>query len=176
MRHFLLFFSMVVATNFANAESVFIYGEGFNIGVKIPKGWDCSCDGKEAAEIGANAVLFKKGQNWRKAESIIFIRVNPAIDDKISEDMAADMKNYKVQHPDTKFKDLSIAHPKYKTTSKLFVKPKVSSEYVTYIAPKPFPKKNISSAMNIQKREANVDEIQAYKEITASLIWLGAKN
>ncbi len=172
MKIFLIFL-VLSNSNYAVAESVIVYGDGFSIGVKIPNGWDCSCDGKEAAKIGANAILFEKGKEWRKADSIIFLRVNSAKDDIVEKDLKADIQNYKKEHPGVQVKSFKMTHPNYKIASALFVIPKKSYEYVTYVVPNPFPKMNISSAMNVQKRQASPVEITAYREVTNSLSWLG---
>ncbi len=157
----------------AGAESAIIFGDGFRFSIHVPPGWVCNCDGKTAAEIGANALLYKKGQNWKTTDALIFLRVNESPNAKVDEDIKADMGNYKNNYPDAEYKSLMIAHLKYKTAAKLFLRPKRSAEYVTYVAPQPFPGKSISSAMNVQKREARADELNAYRDVTSSIIWLG---
>lgn len=100
------------------------------------------------------------------------MRVNSAVDEKVEEDIKADIQSYQKQYPDAKVELLKIAHPSYWIASTLFVRDRKSYEYVTYVAPKPFIGKNISIAMNVQKRKANADELEVYKKLIASVQWL----
>ncbi|QDK37974.1 hypothetical protein [Bdellovibrio sp. NC01] len=175
MKFVSLIFGILISIQ-AKSESALIFGDQFKFSIHIPNGWECLCDGKEAAKIGANAILHPKGKEWQKANAFIFLRVNSAQDDNVKEDVAADIMTYKKEYPDASVEKIDIEALKgYKKSSILFARINKSYEYVTYIAPEPFHGKNISVAMNVKSVKASDEVLDAYQEVTKSVQWLDNK-
>jgi hypothetical protein len=83
--------------------------------------------------------------------------------------MEADIRSYRTQYPQIRFKDIAIKNPAYPAVAKVFYVPGQFYEYVTYVNPglrKPFI---FSVSMNSQKSEATAKQLGAYESTVASL-------
>jgi hypothetical protein len=151
-------------------DQLLVYGEDFMFGVKEPPGWVGDTTNAEGFE--ANVVLHESGQPRDSWSGLIRIRVNAKVNENTSADMAEDMRGYKAQFPNVRFKDLSIPNQRYLTIAKLFYIPGESYEYVTYVNPGPKRAILFSVSMNTQKLEASEKELEAYKMAVQSLTLL----
>jgi len=163
---------MVTGETFARTahNSLIVYGSDFAFQVKEPKNWKGDID--NASKFGANIIFYQGKLASNSNSAIISIRVNSKVDENTADDLAYDMKQYKAQYKDIKFKDISVLHPSYRVFPKLFYRPELFYEYVTYLNPGEKIKKIISASMHIQKREATSDELMAYKNLIQSISFL----
>jgi|WetSurSiteA1Bulk_404760.scaffolds.fasta_scaffold21532_2 hypothetical protein len=172
MRNKLLVISLLAFSTLIYADEkldqLLVYGEGFVFGVKEPVGW--KADINNAAKMNANILFYHSNESFSNHRSLIYIRINKKVDENVQEDLKYDMKQYRDRYPKIQFSDISVSHASFALYAKLFYETNLFYEYVTYINPgkgKPF---TLSAAMNVQKREANAEELAAYKEIISSLI------
>jgi hypothetical protein len=163
----LLAFSTLICAE-EKLDRLLVYGDGFVFGVKEPAGW--KADTINAAKLDANILFYRSKESFSNHGPLIYIRLNKKADENVEEDLQYDMKQYRDRFPKIQFSDISVSHESFSLYAKLFYEPNNFYEYVTYINPgkgKPF---TLSAAMNVQKKEANAEELAAYKEIIASLI------
>jgi hypothetical protein len=83
--------------------------------------------------------------------------------------MAMDVNDYKKRYPSTKFADLNINHPDYKTSAKLFYTETEFYEYVAYLNPGPQYKFMFPVAMSKEKQAATKEELAAFNHVLSSL-------
>jgi len=149
-------------------DRLLVYGDGFVFGVKEPQGW--KADINNAAKLGANVLFYRANESFSNYGLLIYIRVNKKVDEDVEEDLKYDMKQYQSQYPQVQFGDIAVSHESFALYPKLFYEPNKFYEYVTYINPGKGKPLMLSVTMNAQKKEANADELKAYKEVIASLV------
>jgi hypothetical protein len=148
-------------------DSLLVYGQGFMFSVKEPSGW--VGDIENAKKYSANIIFYPTSQKYETAQTIIRVLIVNKVDESTQDDLSHDMKGYRAQYPDIKFKEIIIAHPTYRVFPKLFTVPGEFYEYVAYINPGPQKKVMFSVSMNKQKVEATLSELDVYQKIIASL-------
>jgi hypothetical protein len=148
-------------------DQLLVHGENFMFGVKEPPGW--VGDTTNAEQFNSNVVLHEVGQPAAAWIGLIRIRVDEKVDENTSADMAADMKDYKAQHPHVRFKELPIPNSHYRCLAKVFFVPGDFYEYVTYVNPGPNKPILVSVSMNTGPTEATAKELDAYKSAVQSL-------
>ena len=151
-------------------DRLIVYGDGFTFGVKEPEGWLAN-SGDLARKQQVN-VLFTPTQQAEDQQVTIRVRVNDKVDENTIEDLNYDMKQYKNDYPKAEFSDLSVAHPQYKTFTKLAYVPGQFYEYVAYVNPGNASKFDFSVAMSKKSSPANPDEMKAFETVLKSLVWL----
>jgi hypothetical protein len=148
-------------------DQLLIYGDKFLFSVKEPAGWKGDTAGAE--KFQSNVVLHEATQPAESLDGLIRVRLNDKTDENISEDMEDDIRSYRAQYPQIRFKDIAIKNPAYPAVAKVFYVPGQFYEYVTYMNPglgKPFI---FSVSMNSQKSEATAKQLGAYESTVASL-------
>ncbi len=167
----------LIAIIFFISQSVFadkkltILGKEFSFTISEPKGWYCECEGDLAANIGANAAMWRRGETMETAQPLIYLRVNSrgksAVDDIKSGIEQAKKQNSKIQ-----FKDFKVENANGETSAKIFKIGKDATEYVVYLYPKKSVKNAVSIAMHIDKREASTEEIKIFQTVVSSINWM----
>jgi len=151
-------------------DALLVYGDGFVFSVKEPQG--LIGDINEAKRYSANIIFYPKGKLNDTSQTLIRVLIVDKVDENTQKDLAYDMSTYRSKYPEIKFKDISVAHPSYRTFPKLFYIPGQFYEYVTYVNPSPGKKLMFSVSMNKQKTEATPSEFSAYKKVVKSLLLL----
>lgn len=151
-------------------DNLIIYGEGFIFSVKEPNGWTGDMD--LAEEYDANIIFYKNIDEIKKGGAIIQVYCFGKQDEKTEKDLQADIKSYKDKYKNLKQQDFLVSHKAYKCFSKLVFVDNDFYQYIVYVNPGSKYQKGISIAMNISKRKATEQELQAFKEIISSLIML----
>ncbi len=156
--------------NRAHAVNI-VYGSSFSFSVEEPKGWICECDGKKAATIRANTVLYKQGESFESAQPLVYMKVNER-GKSAQQDLDADIRSVKSQKPEMSFEKIEIDFLEGTSASSMFLVPNGTVEYVTYIYPKKSDKNALSIAMHFDKRRATPAELDAFKSIIRSIHWI----
>jgi hypothetical protein len=154
-------------------DRLLVYGEGFALGVKEPRGWRGDTEG--AGKWGANIVFYRATETLDNASTVIRILVGEKTDENTAADLAYDMKGYRERFPKVQFIDLDVSHPSYPVFGKLFSVAGSFYEYVVYLNPgkgKPFL---LSASMNKSVRPATEEQLAAFRDIVASLVMLSGK-
>jgi hypothetical protein len=164
-----ILFAMLLETGAQAADrldNLLIQGENFSISVKEPMGWQG--DSNTSADHG-NLVLHRMNESHQNAKAVIRVLVANKTDENTIEDLKYDMASYRKQYPKVQFKDISVKHPEYSTYPKLFYVDTDFYEYVTYLNPgKSYPY-IICVSMNLKKKEASKEDIEAYSSVIESL-------
>jgi hypothetical protein len=148
-----------------------VYGEGFSFMVKEPDGWRSDI-GKIASKYGANVVFLPSAQESRKLDVTIRVRVNQKQDENTIEDLNYDLQGYREEYPDAKFSELDVTHAEYGTFAKLVFVPKQFYEYVAYVNPGRETRFTFSVAMSRRNSPAMDAELNAFRTVLRSVIWL----
>jgi hypothetical protein len=151
----------------ADKSSVLIYGEDYILILKEPPGW--VSDTKQASKFGAHVILYPRGKQPDDADALIQIQVNRKDGEDIDDKLLSDVQSYKKQHPEVAFAPMEVAHPRYKTTSKLFLVKDKYYQYVTYLNPGPSVPLLLSAQLARFQRKATKEELGAYEEVVRSL-------
>jgi hypothetical protein len=152
----------------AFGSGLVVYGEAFSFMVSEPVNWIGDTD--NAVKMQANIIFYKNQPASRAA--VIRVRVNDKVDENTMEDLSYDMQQYQANYPDLRFSDISVAHHRYRVFPKLFFIPNVFYEYVAYVNPGADVDKMFSVSMNVKNREATTDELNAYKRVIDSLLFI----
>ena len=147
-----------------------VYGNDFIFSLKEPTGW--IGDIKIARQYYANIVFYKTKEDLKNGGVFIQVFSFKKQDENTEGDLEYDIKGYKDRYPDLKQQDLVVNHNVYKCFSKCVFVDKKFYQYTVYVNPGPKYKKGVSFSMNIQKRQATDNELQAFSQIIASLIML----
>lgn len=164
----LFVFSFLPALAKESSDNLIIYGEGFAFTVKEPMGW--RAETQNIKQFGADVIFYQNRFKYENANALIRVLVVPKTDENTALDLSYDMDRYRSRYPNIQFQDIKAGHPTYSNYSKLFLVPKGFSEYVTYLNPGNGIPRIISISMNVQKREAEKEELEAYRNIMKSLI------
>jgi hypothetical protein len=151
-------------------DQLLVYGHGFAFTVKEPFGW--VGDTENAAQFDANLLLHETSQPHESTSGLIRIRVNDKVNENTNADMEADMRDYRTQYPDVKFKDIPAKAARYLCLAKIFYVPGEFYEYVAYINPGPQKPGLFSVSMNAGKSEASAAELSAYESVLQSLTFV----
>jgi hypothetical protein len=151
-------------------DQLLVYGDGFVFSVKEPIGW--VGDTETAAQIDANLLLHETSQPHESTSGLIRIRVNDKVDENTNADMEADIRDYRTQYPEVKFKDIPAKAGRYLCLAKVFYVPGEFYEYVAYINPGLGKPILFSVSMNTGKSEASTAELSAYESVLQSLTLL----
>lgn len=154
-------------------DSLIVYGDDFAFSVHEPTGWIGDTD--NAASVGANIVFYKSSETFDSADALIRVAIYDKKDENTATELAHDMDNCRSDYPKVEFRDLDIPHADYRTFSKLFFVPGEFYEYVVYLNPGPSVPWLFSSAMNKPKTEATAEELEAFRDVTASVHYLALK-
>jgi hypothetical protein len=158
----------LLASADSKLDNLIVYGEGFIFGVKEPSHWKGDID--NAKGFYANIIFYPASEKPNAASAIICVRVYDKADEDTAKDLSADMKQYQVQYPGVKFKDISVSHPNYRCFPKLFYVPESFYEYVVYLNPGRGIPQILSVSMNKQKTEASAGELSAFQQVVQSLL------
>jgi len=151
-----------------NMKALVVYGSGFVFGVMEPENW--RGDTENAGSCGDNIIFYPIGQAWNSPDAVIRVRINEKVDENTAEDLSFDMEGYRNRFPQIQFEDIDVPHPKYRSFPKLFFVESNFYEYVTYVNPGEAYWYTFSVALNTQKKRAEKDVLEAYKEVVASLL------
>jgi len=144
-----------------------VYGDSFMFTVHEPEGW--TADIENAVKVSAGVVLVREGETFEKHGVLIAIRVAKKVDEDTKEDLNHDMREFRNLYPDVQFKDLKVKHPSYASHAKLFTIPRSRHDYVTYLNPGAGMPFLCSVTMTTGKKEANKNDLKAYREVAGSL-------
>lgn len=150
-------------------HGMIVYGEGFSFIVTEPEGWDANT-GQAAQQMGVNIVFFPRKRESRKRHINIRVRLNKQEFTNPQQDMDADIAEYRKRYPRTRFEDLPLKHPKYRTAAKLFFTPREFYEYVAYANTGEHMSLAFSVALSKELEPATPDELAAYKKVLESLV------
>ncbi len=154
-------------------HGLIIYGDGFAFLANEPKDWDVDT-GQEARNYRVNAIFFPRAQESRVHRVNIRVRLNQKTTEDPNEDMAADVEGYKDQYPATKFADLQLTHPDYRSSAKLFYTENDFYEYVVYLNPGQQSRFMFSVSMSKEKQPATQEELAALAHVLQSLQFVTA--
>jgi hypothetical protein len=149
-------------------KALVVYGSGFVFGVTEPENW--TGDTENAGRFQANIIFYPIGQAWSSPDVVIRVRINKKVDENTVEDLSFDMEGYRNRFPQIQFEDIEISHPKYRSFPKLFFVENNFYEYVTYVNPGEAYWYTFSVALTTQKKRAEKNVLEAYKEVVASLL------
>jgi hypothetical protein len=152
-------------------NGLLVYGKGFMFSATEPDGWHGDT-GEIARHYQSNLIFIPEDKQSRTAHVNIRIRVNRKETADPSEDMQTDMTSYKTQYPKVKFSDLSVSHPKYKISAKLFYVENDFYEYVIYIDPGPDANRMFSVVMSKDSKPATAAEMKTFQAVLQSLVWI----
>jgi len=149
-------------------DNLVVYGDGFMFSVKEPTGWIGDID--VAKEYSANIVFYKTKSDLKSVGTLIQAYNFGKQDEKTEKDLEYDVKGYQDKYKSLKQQDLVVNHKDYKCFSKLVYVEGSFYQYIVYVNPGSKYKSGVSIAMNISKRQATEEELNAFKQIVASLI------
>jgi len=152
-----------------NQDNLIVYGENFTFSVKEPPNWKGDID--RAAEFYSNIIFYQNEELIEKGGALIQTLVFKKQDENTIEDLKYDISSYEKDYPNLKQEEMIVNHKEYKCFSKLVYVENSFYQYITYINPGDSFKYGLSVAMNISKRRALDNEIEAYKLIIESL-WI----
>jgi len=147
-----------------------VYSDELMFTVKEPTGW--IGDIEKAPHIQAAVALYREEETFEENSSLIAVRVSAKVDENTKEDLAYDMQEVRSLYPDVRFSDLAVKHPSYKTFSKIFAIPDRRYEYVTFLNPGRKTHYLFTVVMNTGAREAEQDELQAYRDVVRSIEYI----
>jgi len=150
------------------ANNLIVYGDGFTFEVKEPDGW--KGDIENAAKYSSNIIFYNTAEGLDKSEVLVQMLVFEKQDENTIEDLMYDVNTYKQKYHNLKQKDFVSIHKEYKCYSKLVYVENEFYQYIVYINPGKKYKNGISITMNIDKREATKNEIQAFNKVIESLL------
>jgi hypothetical protein len=144
-----------------------VYGDKFMFAIQEPDGWNA--DLENAGKLSAGIVLIREGETFEKYGVLIAIRIAKKVDEDTKEDLSHDMREFRKLYPDVQFKDLKAPHPAYASHAKLFAIARSRHDYVTYLNPGPGVPVLFAVTMTTGKREADKNDLQAYRDVVRSL-------
>lgn len=164
---------LVILNTFGQAidsamSSLMVYGENFMFTVKEPEGW--IGDIEKAKQYHANIIFFKSKEDFEKGGALIQVYNFNKQDERTENDLKYDIESYQKNYPNLEQQDFSVSHKEYRCFSKLVYVENEFYQYIVYINCGSKFKSGISAAMNISKRPATEDELQAFRNIITSLI------
>jgi hypothetical protein len=162
--------SFAQTSDTSKMDNLMIYGDGFMFSVKEPVGWTGDID--IAKDYYSNIVFYTSKDDIKKGGALIQVYSFSKQDEKTEKDLEYDIKSYKDKYKNLKQQDFLVFHKDYKCFSKLAYVDKDFYQYTVYVNPGPKFKTGVSNAMNISKRPANEQELQAFRQIISSLIML----
>lgn len=161
--------AMALLPAVVRADGLMVYGDDWSFIVAEPAGWHG--DTEKARTYHVNIAFFPAAPSSRAADVTIRVKVNTKTDERIEQDLKADMDGYRKEYPKVRFEELEAKHPKYPTEAKLFFVPGELYEYVAYLNPgKEFPF-TLSVAMSKKAAPASDEERAAYEEVLRSIIF-----
>jgi len=154
-------------------DALLVYGEGFWFSVKEPPGW--TGDTEHAGDIRANVVFRRSSKRVEDVDGLIRVRINEKVDEDTAADLQADMDGYRQKFPKVQFEPFDVPHPNYRVLSKLFFVPGDFFEYVVYLNPGPGAPWLFSISMSKEKERATAEELAAFRQVVASIVFLPSK-
>lgn len=152
----------------AAPKNVLISGNGFSFTLKQPAGWICNT--QKAEEYMANAILYVNEDSIKTGGALVQLSVFLKPDEFTEKDLEENISTYKNEYSNLKETNIdSIVHPTYRTYGKLEYVPDDFYQYIIYLNPGQQFKYGFSVGMNIYKRPANNEELDAIKLIVSSL-------
>ena len=155
-----------------STNNIIIYGDSFLFSIHEPMGWHG--DVGNAKHYNANIIFYPDSyqgkEELNKDATIIQILTYKKTDEEVNKDLEQDISVSKEKNHDLKQQNVEVIHKNYTCFSKLIYVDNVFYQYITYInAGKKFHNA-FSVAMNIPKRPATKEELDAYKEIISTLV------
>jgi hypothetical protein len=150
-----------------NLNSLLVHGQGVTFSVNVPAGW--KGDTENATQYSSSIIFYPASQSLDSGPTIIRVLVVDKTGENFNEVLDQDMKDFRTQYPDIVFRNLSLSHPEYQVSSKLFTIPGKFYEYVAYVNPGPGKKLMFSVSMDKQNKEASRLELDVYQSILSSL-------
>lgn len=148
-------------------SSLLVYGDKFMFSVKEPYNWIGDID--NAKEFHANIIFYRSKKDFENGGALVQVYVYNKTDENIENDLLYDIKGYQKDYKNLKQQDFIVSHKEYQSSSKLVYVEKKFHTYIVYINCGTKFKSGISVAMNLEKRPATEDEMNAFREIIASL-------
>jgi hypothetical protein len=180
MKYFIttsLFFFLTLSIFIVNGQTsdtamtnLLVYGDNFMFSVNEPHGWKGDID--NAAKYYSNIIFYKSQTDLDNGGALIQIYNFEKKDEKTEKDLAYDINEYKNKYKNLKQQELIISHKEYNCYSKTVYSDNEFYQYIVYVNPGTKYKIGLSVAMNTSKRPATEDELNAFRNIIASLIML----
>ncbi|MDR3680668.1 MAG: hypothetical protein P4L41_11945 [Flavipsychrobacter sp.] len=148
-------------------KNVVITGNGFIFALKEPAGWECNT--KTAEQYQANAILYANEDSIKSGGALVQLAVFLKQDEFTDKDLEENISSYRNEYSNLKEADTDIKHPTYRSYGKLEYVPSDFYQYIVFINPGQQYKYGFSVAMNIYKRPATTEELDAFKEIVSTL-------
>lgn len=136
--------------------------------LREPAGW--TGDTQLAGDYYANIIFYKNRDEIRHGGAIIQVYSFDKKDENTEKDLAFDVKSYKDKYRKLKSRDVTVSHKDYKCYAKLVYVDNDFYQYIVYLNPGPSYKTGISVAMNVGRREANEEEMRAFRQLVSSLL------
>ncbi len=152
------------------AGPLVVFSDDLMFSVKEPAGW--IGDIEKAPHVQAAVAFYREGESFDESSALIAVRVSTKVDENTKEDLAHDMQGFRESYPDAVFRDLTVKHASYKSFSKVFEIPDRRHEYVTFLNPGRKVPYLFTVVLNTGQREAEDDELQAYREVVRTLEYI----
>lgn len=147
-----------------------VSGEGFLFSLKEPAGW--IGDKAIAKEHFSDIVFYTNKDDIKKDGTLIQVYSFDKKDERTELDLEGAILDYKDVYENLQQKDFLVAHKTYKCFSKLAYMDKHFYLYTVYVNPGPKFKTGVVVEMHLLERPANEQELQAFRQIIASIIML----
>ncbi|MBC7450154.1 MAG: hypothetical protein H7259_01550 [Cytophagales bacterium] len=151
-------------------SNLVVYGDGFTFSVEEPIGWTGDID--IAKDYYSNIAFYQSKDDIKKGGALIQVYRFGKQDEKTEKDLEYDIKSYKDKYKNLKQQDFLVSHKDYKCYSKLVYVDNDFYQYIVYVNPGPKFRTGVSVAINISKRLATEEELQAFRQIISSLVML----
>lgn len=132
-----------------------------------PAGFMADVD--NAAQFGANVVLYTSLDNVNKGDALIQVTGITKKDIDSGKELEKEIVQYREDYPTLKEKELVTSHKLYKCFSAFLSVNGQFYKYITYVNPGDASKKVLIVIMYLPKREATGAELDGYKKVVESL-------
>ena len=160
--------------NAEKMDTLLLNGNDWVFSVKEPSGWIGTTEGAE--KLPSNVYFYPDPPNDMEARPLIYIQLTDKLEENMGKVIKEDMRIFKKNHKNTKFKEIAVNHENYNTAAKVFTVYGEFYEYVTFLNPGKEIKYQMAIIMRVYKREANDKELGAYKAVIASIHWFEGVN
>lgn len=160
--------------NAEKMDTLLLNGDDWVFSVKEPSGWIGTTEGAE--KLPSNVYFYPDPPNDMEARPLIYIQLTDKSEENMEKVIKEDMRIFKKNHKNTKFKGIAVNHGNYNTAGKVFMVDNEFYEYVTFLNPGKEIKYQMAIIMRVYKREANAKELDAYKSTVSSIHWFEGVN
>ena len=154
-------------------NSLIVYGDGFSFSVYEPDGWMGDTD-SAASYGGSNIIFYPEGAGPGGDATLIQVSVFEKKDEKTEEDLAYDVAQY-AEYAGLHTEKIALGHPEYQVFSKLVYVKGSFHAYIAYLNGGVRYESGLSTVMTVVGREATDAELDAFRQVIASLWLMGLK-